>query len=215
MRFALEPSAPFGFTGLNLIYLLFERYFYAHFFVSRAQLPALGISPNNISFSNVTMESSKFICVREPSTVATTPSTVVIIEMEKPHSPVRRPITADSAIMNPRDNILALRGTYCVDRISISAFLLRVFLVICPLSVASRSTRTLNSFCSLITCNFIFHSFAMVCSWSNSPSIRHWRQAEDQGLPNACQRVSCVLEMDYSHLDCLGYSDGCLSLDNR
>ena len=35
---------------------------------------------------------------------------VVIIDLADPSNPVRRPITADSAIMNPTSKIIALKG---------------------------------------------------------------------------------------------------------
>ena len=53
------------------------------------------------------MESDKFICVREK--VADT-AQVVIIDLADPTSPIRRPITADSAIMNPASKVIALKG---------------------------------------------------------------------------------------------------------
>lgn len=72
-------------------------------------LTALGVSADSCSFQTLTMESDKYICVRE------TPQNgqggnVVIIDMEKPNAPVRHSITADSAIMNPTQYILALRS---------------------------------------------------------------------------------------------------------
>lgn len=73
------------------------------------QLPSIGINPQFITFTNVTMESDKFICVRETSPQ----NSVVIIDMSMPNQPLRRPITADSALMNPVSRILALKGTVC------------------------------------------------------------------------------------------------------
>ena len=55
----------------------------------------------------MTLESDKFICVREASGEA---SQVVIIDMADPNNPIRRPISADSAIMNPVAKIIALKG---------------------------------------------------------------------------------------------------------
>jgi len=70
------------------------------------QLGSVGINPQFITFTHVTMESEKFICVRE-----TGPSnSVVMIDMNMPMQPLRRPITADSALMNPNTRILALKG---------------------------------------------------------------------------------------------------------
>ncbi|CAI7850704.1 unnamed protein product, partial [Closterium sp. NIES-54] len=69
-------------------------------------LTNLGVNQQFISFTHVTMESDKYICVRE-----TAPSnSVVIIDMAMPMQPLRRPITADSALMNPESKILALKA---------------------------------------------------------------------------------------------------------
>lgn len=69
-------------------------------------LPSLGINPQFITFTHVTMESDKYICVRETSPA----NSVVIIDMNMPMQPLRRPITADSALMNPNSRILALKA---------------------------------------------------------------------------------------------------------
>jgi clathrin heavy chain len=71
------------------------------------QLPNLGINQQFISFTNVTMESDKFICVRETGPQ----NSVVIIEVANPLSPLKRPITADSALMNPVSKVIALKAT--------------------------------------------------------------------------------------------------------
>lgn len=72
------------------------------------KLQNLGINPANIGFSTLTMESDKFICIREKVGEQTQ---VVIIDMADPNTPVRRPISADSAIMNPASKVIALKGT--------------------------------------------------------------------------------------------------------
>mmetsp|Transcript_22621 Transcript_22621/g.70241 ORF Transcript_22621/g.70241 Transcript_22621/m.70241 type:complete len:1205 (+) Transcript_22621:68-3682(+) len=69
-------------------------------------LPNLGINQQFISFTHVTMESEKFICVRE--TAGT--NNVVIVDMSNPTQPLRRPITADSALMNPVSKVIALKA---------------------------------------------------------------------------------------------------------
>ncbi|KAF2909083.1 hypothetical protein DAI22_11g000300 [Oryza sativa Japonica Group] len=48
----------------------------------------------------------KYICVRETSPQ----NSVVIVDMAMPAQPLRRPITADSALMNPNTRILALKA---------------------------------------------------------------------------------------------------------
>ncbi|XP_063938993.1 clathrin heavy chain 1-like isoform X4 [Daucus carota subsp. sativus] len=70
-------------------------------------LKSIGIKEQFITFTNVTMESEKYICVRE-----TFPQhSVVIIDMSRPMQPLRRPITADSALMNPNGRLLALKAS--------------------------------------------------------------------------------------------------------
>ena len=72
-------------------------------------LPSVGISPNAISFSSCTMESDTHICVREPATGGSGGS-LVVIDMANPSQPIRRPITADSALMNPVSKLIALKA---------------------------------------------------------------------------------------------------------
>ena len=57
------------------------------------------------------MESDKFICVREKVGEA---AQVVIVDMATPQTPIRRPISADSAIMNPASRVIALKGEQLV-----------------------------------------------------------------------------------------------------
>uniref|UniRef100_A0A8C1YGK2 Clathrin, heavy chain b (Hc) n=1 Tax=Cyprinus carpio TaxID=7962 RepID=A0A8C1YGK2_CYPCA len=71
------------------------------------QLQNLGINPANIGFSTLTMESDKFICIREK---VGEQAQVVIIDMSDPNTPIRRPISADSAIMNPASKVIALKA---------------------------------------------------------------------------------------------------------
>ncbi|KAG5123489.1 hypothetical protein AAZX31_11G061500 [Glycine max] len=69
-------------------------------------LASVGINPQFITFTHVTMESDKYICVRETAPQ----NSVVMIDMTMPMQPLRRPITADSALMNPNTRILALKA---------------------------------------------------------------------------------------------------------
>ncbi|WAR01555.1 LOW QUALITY PROTEIN: CLH1-like protein [Mya arenaria] len=77
-------------------------------FQEHLQLQNVGINAANIGFSTLTMESDKFICVREK--VGET-AQVVIIDMNDSSNPIRRPISADSAIMNPTSKVIALKGS--------------------------------------------------------------------------------------------------------
>ncbi|RTG81344.1 clathrin heavy chain, partial [Schistosoma bovis] len=76
-------------------------------FQEHLQLVNVGIQPTSIGFSTLTMESDKFICVRE--TTGET-SQVVIIDMNDPMNPTRRPISADTIIMNPVSKVMALKA---------------------------------------------------------------------------------------------------------
>jgi clathrin heavy chain len=78
-------------------------------FQEHMQLQNAGINVANIGFSTLTMESDKFICVREK--VADT-AQVVIIDLNDSANPIRRPITADSAIMHPTSKVIALKGIF-------------------------------------------------------------------------------------------------------
>mmetsp|Transcript_17485 Transcript_17485/g.52457 ORF Transcript_17485/g.52457 Transcript_17485/m.52457 type:complete len:1706 (-) Transcript_17485:516-5633(-) len=70
------------------------------------QLADAGVSPQNVTFTNVTMESEKSICVREVGAS----NSVIVVDLANPSSPMKRPITADSALMNPVEKIIALKA---------------------------------------------------------------------------------------------------------
>lgn len=76
-------------------------------FQEHLQLTSIGINAANISFNTLTMESDKYICVREKVGES---AQVVIIDMANPQTPIRRPISADSAIMNPSTKVIALKA---------------------------------------------------------------------------------------------------------
>jgi clathrin heavy chain len=63
----------------------------------------------------LTLESDHFICVREK---VGEQNQVVIIDLAEANNVLRRPISADSAIMHPSQKILALKGTVFAVRIS-------------------------------------------------------------------------------------------------
>ncbi|CEF64357.1 Clathrin heavy chain [Strongyloides ratti] len=65
-----------------------------------------GVSPGTISFTNVTMESDKFIVCRDS---INNEHQVIIFETGDPSKNFRRPIKAESAIMNPEKKVLALK----------------------------------------------------------------------------------------------------------
>ncbi|WVY92000.1 hypothetical protein V8G54_037514 [Vigna mungo] len=59
-------------------------------------LGSVGINQQFMAFTHVTMESDKYICIRETAPQ----NSVVNIDTSTPMQPLRRPITADSALMN-------------------------------------------------------------------------------------------------------------------
>lgn len=76
-------------------------------FCEHLQLTSLGIQPASISFQTLTLESDHFICIREK---VNEQNQVVIIDLSDANSLLRRPISADSAIMHPSRKILALKA---------------------------------------------------------------------------------------------------------
>ncbi|KAJ1034690.1 hypothetical protein NDA13_000947 [Ustilago tritici] len=87
-------------------------------FSEHVQLTNVGISPESISFANVTLESENFVCVRE--SINGTDS-VVIVNLNEISDVMRRPITADSAIMNPIQKIIALKSARQLQIFNIEA----------------------------------------------------------------------------------------------
>ncbi|KAG0326315.1 hypothetical protein BGZ99_009753 [Dissophora globulifera] len=76
-------------------------------FQEHVQLQNLGINAASIGFNTLTLESDRFICVRETTGEQ---NLVVIIDLTDPTNVIRRPITADSAIMNPATKVIALKA---------------------------------------------------------------------------------------------------------
>jgi clathrin heavy chain len=71
-------------------------------------LQSLGVNAASIAFNTLTMESDRFICVRENINGA---NQVVIIDLHNNNELLRRPISADSVIMHPTTKVMALKGT--------------------------------------------------------------------------------------------------------
>eukprot|EP00299_Pterocystis_sp_00344_P020124 c9905_g1_i1.p1 GENE.c9905_g1_i1~~c9905_g1_i1.p1 ORF type:complete len:1692 (-),score=393.52 c9905_g1_i1:99-5132(-) len=77
-------------------------------FEQHLDLTQLGVSPANVKFDSVTMESDKYICVREVDGQAQ--PQVAIIDIATRSVLMRRPIGADATIMHPISKVLALRA---------------------------------------------------------------------------------------------------------
>jgi clathrin heavy chain len=57
-----------------------------------------------------TLESDKYVCVRQQNNDANTPAETVIIDLKNTNNIIRRPIRADSAIMHLTEPIIALKA---------------------------------------------------------------------------------------------------------
>ncbi|KAL0481606.1 clathrin heavy chain [Acrasis kona] len=73
-------------------------------FTELFQIAQLGVSPSAITFSTVTMESDKFICIRDVQQ-----KSIIIIDVAN-RSLTTNKVNAESAIMNPISKVLALRA---------------------------------------------------------------------------------------------------------
>ncbi|CAG8535423.1 3237_t:CDS:10 [Ambispora leptoticha] len=71
-------------------------------------LQDLGVSVSSIGFNTLTMESDRFICIREQNGNT---NQVVIIELADTANILKRPIGADAAIMHPKEKKLALKAS--------------------------------------------------------------------------------------------------------
>lgn len=57
-----------------------------------------------------TLESDKYVCVRQVNSEANAPAETVIIDLKNTNNVIRRPIRADSAIMHLTEPIIALKA---------------------------------------------------------------------------------------------------------
>lgn len=73
------------------------------------QLSSLGVNQPSITFSNCTLESDSFICIRDKKDEAASPE-VLIVDLKNSNNVIRRPIKADSAIMHWTRQVIALRA---------------------------------------------------------------------------------------------------------
>ena len=152
------------------------------------QLTNVGIGAANIGFNSLTMESDKFICVREK--VGET-NQVVIIDMADHTNPIRRPISADSAIMNPASKVIALKA----------AKTLQIF------NIEMKSKMKAH----VMTDDVIFWKWISlaIISLVTETSVYHWSMEGDSTpqkifdrhlLLNGCQIINYLTDQKYSRL---------------
>jgi len=71
-------------------------------------LVSMGVNPQFIKFDCTTMESDRFVCVREQAPDGQS-GLISIFNTSMPHQPTKRPISAESAIVNPVGDVIALK----------------------------------------------------------------------------------------------------------
>lgn len=76
-------------------------------FTQLAELTQLGILPQSLDFKSTTLESDKYVCVRETGPQG---NTVAIVELQNNFNVVRKNMSADNAIMHPTENVISLRA---------------------------------------------------------------------------------------------------------
>mmetsp|Transcript_85130 Transcript_85130/g.127573 ORF Transcript_85130/g.127573 Transcript_85130/m.127573 type:complete len:1700 (+) Transcript_85130:39-5138(+) len=70
-------------------------------------LASLGLPAQSFSFLNCTMQSDKYICVKDTTGPQ---NTAVIVDIANPQNPIKFPVTADSILVHPAQRILSLRA---------------------------------------------------------------------------------------------------------
>lgn len=76
-------------------------------FSELARLPTLGIAAQSLDFKSTTLESDKYVCVREQGPQG---NTVAIIDLQNGNEVTRKNMSADSAIMHPSQFVILLRA---------------------------------------------------------------------------------------------------------
>ncbi|CAN6674591.1 clathrin heavy chain [Trichomonascus vanleenenianus] len=76
-------------------------------FQEHLQLSSVGVPDSAIGFNTCTLESDKYVCVREQTAEG---NKVAIIDLKSGNEVTRKNMTADSAIMHPSEFIIALRA---------------------------------------------------------------------------------------------------------
>lgn len=76
-------------------------------FTQLTQLTLLGIQPQSLDFKSTTLESDHYVCVRESGAQG---NTVAIVDLKNNFELTRKNMSADNAVMHPKQNVIALRA---------------------------------------------------------------------------------------------------------
>ncbi|KAK8884028.1 Clathrin heavy chain 2 [Tritrichomonas musculus] len=72
----------------------------------------IGVDPQFANISNTALSQDKYLCIRE---VSDTDSFVVIVDLQNNNSVTKHKMKADTAVMHPSRNIIALRGASIIQ----------------------------------------------------------------------------------------------------
>ncbi|KAJ2604110.1 Clathrin heavy chain [Coemansia sp. RSA 1722] len=158
------------------------------------KLPELGIDVSNISFNTLTLQSDKFICIREKTAQR---EQVCIVDLEDTTKTFRRPITADSAIMNPENKIIALKAGRNLQVFNLE---LKAKVKSCMMSDDVQYWRWITPFdIALVTDTSVFH-------WSIEGTSSPVKQFERNGSLNGTQIISYCTNAKMNWMALIGIS---------
>ncbi|KAJ2359915.1 Clathrin heavy chain, partial [Coemansia sp. RSA 2607] len=157
-------------------------------------LPELGIDVSNISFNTLTLQSDKFICIREKTAQR---EQVCIVDLEDTTMTFRRPITADSAIMNPENKIIALKAGRNLQVFNLE---LKAKVKSCMMSEDVKYWRWITPFdIALVTETTVFH-------WSIEGTSSPVKQFEIHATLNGTQIISYCTNAKMNWMALIGIS---------
>ncbi|KAJ2060105.1 Clathrin heavy chain [Coemansia sp. S146] len=163
-------------------------------FQEYVKLPELGIDVSNISFNTLTLQSDKFICIREKTAQR---EQVCIVDLQDSSKTFRRPITADSAIMNPENKIIALKSGRNLQVFNLE---MKAKVKSCMMSEDVHFWRWISQFdIALVTDTAVFH-------WSIEGSSSPVKQFDRHANLNGTQIISYATNAKMNWMSLIGIS---------
>jgi clathrin heavy chain len=74
------------------------------------ELSSFGIDPANLKLQTVSLQSDKYVCVREPIPGDSIQSSLIIVDLEKGGQPRKTGVKGDAAMMSPTGKLLAVKA---------------------------------------------------------------------------------------------------------
>ncbi|KAJ2909365.1 Clathrin heavy chain, partial [Coemansia aciculifera] len=163
-------------------------------FQEYVKLPELGIDVGNISFNTLTLQSDKFICIREKTAQR---EQVCIVDLQDSSKTFRRPITADSAIMNPENKIIALKSGRNLQVFNLE---MKAKVKSCMMSEDVHFWRWISQFdIALVTDTTVFH-------WSIEGTSSPVKQFDRHANLNGTQIISYATNAKMNWMSLIGIS---------